>query len=105
MRKRWYGVAALAIGGVMLGGGLFGAQTFSADQSGGRIDDGADLLPQAAISVDQAIRSAQSSVSGAVGEVDLEYFSGHLVFNVDVGDLDVKVDAQDGTVLTTVRDD
>ena len=51
----------------------------------GTLDDGADLLPQAGISVDAAIQAAQGAASGAVGEVDLEYLGDILVFNVDVG--------------------
>jgi uncharacterized membrane protein YkoI len=71
----------------------------------GTIDDGKDLLPQAKISLEQAIAAAQGSASGDVGEVDLEDFHGRLVFNVDVGNQDVKVDATDGTVLAAVSDD
>jgi len=70
----------------------------------GTIDDGKDLLPQAKISLDEAIAIAQSSETGDVGEVDLEDYQGHLVFNVDIGDHDVKVDAADGTVLSSSVD-
>jgi uncharacterized membrane protein YkoI len=66
----------------------------------GQIDDGKDLLPQAGITLDQAIAAAQSAASGPLGEVDLEHYQGKLVFNVDVGDKDVKVDAQTGAVLS-----
>jgi uncharacterized membrane protein YkoI len=71
----------------------------------GTIDDGRDLLPQAKITVEQAIEAAQNAQTGAIGEIDLEHFKGHLVFNVDVGDKDVKVDAEDGTVLSLDSDD
>jgi uncharacterized membrane protein YkoI len=70
----------------------------------GAIDDGADLLPQAGISVDQAIASAKTAATGDIGEVDLEQYEGELVFNVDVGDQDVKVDAQTGAVLAVGTD-
>ena len=70
-------------------------------QQSGVLDDGKDLLPDAQITVDQAIAAAQSAASGPVGEVDLEHYGGKLVFNVDVGDKDVKVDAQTGAVLST----
>ena len=65
----------------------------------GAIDDGKELLPQATITLDQAIQAAQGAASGAVGEVDLEHYDGRLVFNVDIGDHDVKVDAETGQVL------
>jgi len=71
----------------------------------GQIDDGKDLLPQAGITVDQAIAAAQSAASGPVGEVDLEYSHGKLAFNVDVGDKDVKVDASNGSILSVHADD
>ncbi|HVP05298.1 MAG TPA: PepSY domain-containing protein [Dehalococcoidia bacterium] len=65
----------------------------------GKLDDGKDLLPQAGITLDQAVAAAQGAYSGNVGEIDLEYHDGKLVFNVDVGDQDVKVDAATGEVL------
>lgn len=69
-------------------------------QQSGVLDDGKDLLPQAGITLDQAIAAAQSAASGPVGEVDLEHYQGKLVFNVDVGDKDVKVDAHTGALLS-----
>jgi len=74
-------------------------------QQSGVLDDGKDLLPQAQITLDQAIGSAQSAASGPVGEVDLEHAGGRLVFNVDVGDKDVKVDANDGSIVAVDKDD
>jgi uncharacterized membrane protein YkoI len=71
----------------------------------GTLDDGKDLLPQAGITIDQAIAAAQTAASGSVGEIDLEQYQGKLVFNVDVGDKDVKVDASNGTVLTADLND
>lgn len=70
----------------------------------GQVDDGKDLLPQASITVDQAIAAAQGAAGGDIGEIDLEYYNGKLVFNVDIGDQDVKVDASDGTVLGSGHD-
>jgi uncharacterized membrane protein YkoI len=70
----------------------------SAGQSG-VLDDGKELLPQAAITLEEAISAAQAAASGPVDEVDLEHFRGRLVFNVDVGDRDVKVDALTGAVM------
>ena len=77
----------------------------SSNTGPGQIDDGADLLPQAIITLEDAIAAAQAAESGALGEVDLEYYQGQLVFNVDIGHKDVKVDAGDGTVLGWVSDD
>ena len=37
--------------------------------------------------------------TGSVGEVDLETYQDALVFNVDIGNADVKVDFSDGAIL------
>ena len=71
----------------------------------GTLDDGKDLLPQASVSLADAIAAAQAAASGAIGEVDLEYYDGRLVFNVDVGRKDVKVDAKTGQVLDSSSED
>lgn len=65
----------------------------------GTLDDGKDLLPQAGITLEEAVAAAQGAASGPVGEIDLEHAQGRLVFNVDIGDKDVKVDASNGAVL------
>jgi uncharacterized membrane protein YkoI len=70
-----------------------------------RLDDGKDLLPQAKITEQQAVAAARSAASGALNEVDLEHRGGALVFNVDVGASDVKVDAADGHVVAVDHDD
>ena len=49
--------------------------------------------------------AAQGAYDGALGEIDLEMYQGTLVFNVDIGDLDVKVDAANGAILGGVADD
>ncbi len=71
----------------------------------GTLDDGKELLPQASITLDQAIAAAQTAASGDLGEIDLEHYQGKLAFNVDVGDKDVKVDASSGAVLASDSDD
>jgi uncharacterized membrane protein YkoI len=71
----------------------------------GTLDDGKDLLPQAGITLEQAVAAAQGAASGPVGEIDLEQAQGRLVFNVDIGDKDVKVDASSGAVLAADSDD
>ena len=105
MRKRTLLTLALAaIIALAVIGATLGAGTGSNGASGG-IDDGAELLPQATISLEDAIAAAQGAFDGAIGEIDLETHEGRLVFNVDVGDKDVKVDAGDGAVLGAVSDD
>ncbi len=70
----------------------------------GTLDDGKELLSQASISLDQAISAAQGAASGELGEVDLEHYQGKLVFNVEIGKSDVKVDAANGSVLAVAPD-
>ncbi len=70
-----------------------------ASAGAGQIDDGAELLPEASITLDQAIAAAQTAASGDVGEIDLEQYQGKLAFNVEIGQSDVKVDAATGEVL------
>jgi uncharacterized membrane protein YkoI len=97
-----FAAAALAVAAVV------GYQTFPRGASagqGGALDDGKDLLPKAGISLSQAITAAQTAATGAVDEVDLEYWNGTLVYNVDVGSKDVKVDAASGAVLEASEDD
>jgi len=96
------GAAALAI--AALGGGAIAVA--SVGPSGpNRLDDGTDLLPQARLTIPEAVTAAQTAASGKIGEVDLEHYSGRLVFNVDVGDKDVKVDAATGGVVASTSDD
>lgn len=104
-RGRRYSIGS-RVGLILLAGLLLFAvgQGASADRAG-TLDDGAELLPKAGITLDEAVSSAKLAATGAVGEVDLEYWQGRLVFNVDIGDGDVKVDASSGDVIAVVRDD
>ena len=95
--------AVLAVAG--LGGGAIAAASGSSGGGPGKLDDGTDLLPQAKLTIPEAVAAAQTAASGKVGEVDLEHYSGRLVFNVDVGDKDVKVDAATGAVVASTSDD
>ncbi|MEA2126317.1 MAG: Peptidase propeptide and domain [Solirubrobacteraceae bacterium] len=95
------GVGAVAVTGYAGSAGASGSDPAPAS----RLDDGGSLLGQAKITEQQAIEAAQGAASGALNEVDLEHYRGTLVFNVDVGKSDVKVDASDGTVLATPSDD
>jgi uncharacterized membrane protein YkoI len=97
-------VVVLAGAAAALTSGVISADAPTSGQAG-RIDDGANLLPQASITLDEAIAAAQDAATGDIGEVDLEHCQGKLVFNVDVGDKDVKVDAHDGTVVGAAADD
>jgi uncharacterized membrane protein YkoI len=96
---------------VATGAGLaaLGIATGAAFASGGngasRLDDGKDLLPQSRITEQQAIDAARGAASGGLNEVDLEHHDGRLVWNVDVGSSDVKVDAGSGQVVTANEDD
>src|SRR3989304_6284361 len=87
------------------GGGLSLMSNEASAGRGGVLDDGKELLPPARITLPQAIAAAQTAASGPLDEVDLEYWQGRLVFNVDVGDKDVKVDAATGEVLAADEDD
>ena len=133
MRERWRGFAALAIGATILTGGVIGvsaqgngaraasrpaaladsAKDWAMELVGldefesarpGTIDDGEELLPQASITLAEAIAAAQAAATGSLGEVDLETYRGVLVFNVDIGDQDVKINARTGEVLGMAKD-
>lgn len=123
-RLYWIGglavVLVLAVAAVTYATGISasGSDTCNADEApaggpiapedvcvgAGQLDDGKHLLPQAAITVDDAINAAMSAADGDLGEIDLEHYQGKLVFNVDVGDQDVKVDAGTGEVLGSGKD-
>jgi uncharacterized membrane protein YkoI len=64
----------------------------------GSLDDGKQFQPQASITLRQAIADAQAAESGPLGQVDLEHYQGRLVYTVDVGDHEVKVDAANGRI-------
>ena len=96
------GAAALAAAGVIGVSAIAGA---SSGGSPSRLDDGRDFLPQSKITEQQAIGAARTAASGGLNEVDLEHYSGHLVWNVDVGSHDVKVDADSGKVVANSKDD
>jgi uncharacterized membrane protein YkoI len=71
----------------------------------GTLDDGEDLLPQTSVSLSAAVAAAQHAADGALGQVDLEQFDGGVVYMVDVGNQEVRVDATSGKVVAiTPRD-
>ena len=103
--KRTYWIVALVAVIALVSTAATISSGVTAPSGAGQIDDGAELLPQATISLEDAIAAAQAAADGALGEVDIEKYEGRLVFNVDVGDKDVKVDAENGAVLGWVSDD
>ena len=98
-------IAAAGLAVAALGGGAIAAASGGSGGGPNRLDDGTDLLPQAKLTIPEAVTAAQTAASGKIGEVDLEHYSGRLVFNVDVGDKDVKVDAATGAVVASTSDD
>lgn len=64
----------------------------------GSLDDGKELRSQTRISLQQAIASARRAAAGSPGQVDLEHYRGRIVYMVDVGDQEVRVDAGDGSI-------
>ena len=93
--------AGLVFGGATfaLGGGPGGIWDDNHFAKPGALDDGKDLLPQTKIPLGQAIASAQQAAHGALGQVDLEHFEGRVVYMVDIGDQEVRVDAANGQVV------
>ncbi len=65
----------------------------------GSLDDGKDLLPQTTVSLADADATAQRVATGALGQVDLEHFRDRIVYAVDVGGQEVRVDASSGIVV------
>ena len=94
-------VAAVSAGGV----GAAAAAGGPSPSGGSRLDDGKQYLSQAKITEPQAIAAAQRAATGDLNEVDLEYYGGHLAWNVDVGSKNVKVDARTGQVLDAAHAD
>lgn len=66
----------------------------------GSLDDGKGLLPQTTLTLSQAIAIAQRAADGSLGQVDLEWFDGRVVYKVDVGPNEVRVDATNGAVAS-----
>jgi hypothetical protein len=71
----------------------------------GSLDDGKELRPQASVTLQQAIAAARDASSGSLGQVDLEHYEGRLVYTVDVGDHEVKVDAANERIDGVVPQD
>ncbi len=93
--------AALVFGGATfaLGGGPRGIWDDNHFAKPGSLDDGKDLLPQTRISLGRAVAAAQGAANGSLGQVDLEHFRGGIVYMVDIGDQEVRIDAAGGKVV------
>ena len=93
-------VAVLALGGTFAFGGGAGIWDDNHFAKPGSLDDGKDLLPQTTISLAQANAAALRAADGSLGQVDLEHYEGAVVYKVDVGDQEVRVDAADGSIVS-----
>jgi uncharacterized membrane protein YkoI len=105
MRKRLILMLVVAVaiilaagGGLAIGGGRGLIWDDDHYAKPGSLDDGKDLLPQTKISLAQAVAAAQRAANGQLGQVDLEHDNGRVVFMVDVGDNEVRVDSADGSI-------
>lgn len=95
------GVVVLALAGATLAvGGGTGIWDDNHFAKRGSLDDGKDLLPFTTITLARANAAAQRAADGQLGQVDLERFEGRVVYKVDVGSREVRVDAADGSVVT-----
>lgn len=105
MRRRVIVVAVLALLAVLAGATFaFGGPKGLIWDDGhyakpGALDDGKDLLPQTRISLASAVATAQSAANGALGQVDLEHYGAGIVYMVDIGNQEVRVDAANGKVV------
>ena len=95
--------AAAALTLVFATGAVGGARGLIFDDGAyyqpGSLDDGTDLLPQTTVSLAAADAAAQRVAQGELGQVDLEHFRDRIVYSVDVGSQEVRVDANSGIVV------
>jgi uncharacterized membrane protein YkoI len=93
-------VAALALGAAALAVGGSRGVIFDDGKpvQPGSLDDGKELLPETTITLHDAVVAAQRAATGQLGQVDLERYEGGVVYKVDVGDREVRIDAADGSV-------
>lgn len=85
---------------------VLSVQTVFGDESNdGRLEEGSELISEAAISVDEAISIAEAEASGIAEDAELERQGDRLVFEIEVGETDVYIDANDGSVLSVDGDD
>lgn len=75
------------------------------ESSNGRLDEGSELASEASVSLDEAIAIAQTAASGTAGDAELERRAEQLIYEIEVGETDVYVDATTGEVLGTDQDE
>jgi uncharacterized membrane protein YkoI len=105
--KRWLLFVTVAVASaltlVFTTGAIGGARGLIFDDGAyyqpGSLDDGKDLLPQTTVSLAGADATAQRIAQGELGQVDLEHFGDRIVYSVDVGSQEVRVDANSGLVV------
>lgn len=96
-------MAVMAVGfGLALGGPAWSAK----EHKGPKGPKGAELVNEATVTIDQAIKTAREKVSGPVGEAELKQKDGKTVWEVEIASADSKVmkvflDAQSGAVMST----
>jgi uncharacterized membrane protein YkoI len=95
--------AVMAVGFALA---LSGPAWSSKDHKGPKGPKGAELVKEATVTIDQAIKTAREKVSGPVGEAELKHKDGKTVWEVEIAGADSKVmkvflDASTGTVLST----
>ena len=99
-KKRWLiGLGVFLMSSVAIVG------TIAATGDPRQLSEGADLLDQAGITVDEAIAAAQQVVSGDLQEVELERENGILIFEVEISGQEVVIDAATGESLGVETED
>ena len=96
-------MAVMAVG---VGAILSGPAWSGKEHKGPKGPKGAELVNEATVTIDQAIKTAREKVSGPVGEAELKHKEGKTVWEVEIASADSKVmkvflDAQSGAVMST----
>jgi uncharacterized membrane protein YkoI len=97
------GVALLTAGGGTAA--LASGTDLLDDWRGGQLEEGEELRSEADISVEEAIVLAEGAATGRVDDVELERFGDRLLYEVEVGETDVFIDANSGEVVAVDPDD
>ena len=69
------------------------------------VEEGQQLLDGQSISVEEAIAAAQNEATGAVDDVEIERRGDRVVYDIEIGETDVVVDAGDGSIVSVREDD
>lgn len=96
-------IAVMAVGFALA---LNGPAWSEKDHKGPKGPKGAELVKEATVTIDQALKTAREQVSGPVGEAELRHKDGKAVWEVEIAAADNKVmkvllDATTGAVLST----